>query len=104
MAAAGGLGAGLGYPRDCINARSVPHCSGMSETAEHLSLSPTLRSRAEALIHQFFSQCFWFWRPDVTVETPETAKMVIRQLREHGGKEGWKCAAELQTMLNEQCL
>jgi len=62
-------------------------------------LPPEVRARAEALVKKYFAECFWFWRPDVTVETSDTLDAVIRYLREYGGKQGWRDAAELRKCL-----
>ncbi len=62
-------------------------------------LPPKVRARAEALVRNYFAQCFWFRHPEAPVENREDALLVIQRLREQGGKKGWREAALLR-----QCL
>jgi len=59
------------------------------------ALPPEVRARAEALVRKYFAQCFWSWRADATVGSPGQLELVIQRLREHGGREGWRDAADL---------
>lgn len=59
------------------------------------ALAPAIRAHAEALVREFFSRCFWYCRHDFQVTDPDVLRFVIRQLREHGGKAGWREAARL---------
>lgn len=58
-------------------------------------LPPEVRARAEALVRKHFAQCFWPWKRDATIETPGKVLLVVRLLREYGGRSGWRDASEL---------
>lgn len=51
--------------------------------------------RFQAAILQFRTECFWSWDTSRPVTTEGVAREVIRQLRVHGGKRGWRTAADL---------
>jgi len=44
---------------------------------------------------KFKAECFWSWDTSRPVATEGVAREVIRQLRLHGGKRGWRAAADL---------
>lgn len=51
--------------------------------------------RFQAALTQFRGECFWAW--DITQPALDRAQVreIIRNLRLHGGKPGWRAAAEL---------
>jgi hypothetical protein len=66
---------------------------------------PELCERAAALVRSH-PECFWFWHPDVLAH-PETrmrnlddVRLVIKNLREHGGHREWRDAQELHKCLS----
>lgn len=59
-------------------------------------LSPEVRARAEALVRRYFAQCFWFRHPDAPVENENDLALIVHRLREYGGRDGWREAADLQ--------
>ena len=72
-------------------------------TAEPVSTSPDvppeLSARALALVQQY-PECFWYWRPDVSIRSVEDVRLVIRQLREYGSHEAWRAAQDLSGCLS----
>lgn len=58
-------------------------------------LPPEVQAKAEALVKRFFAECFWFWRPDARVENRAQLDLVIRDLRQSGGRSSWMEAREL---------
>jgi hypothetical protein len=50
--------------------------------------------QAQAAFMEFYSICFWFMRPDLTV-TESDIPYIIERLRADGGRPGFKRAAEL---------
>jgi hypothetical protein len=60
-----------------------------------LPVSAVSRVRFEDAIRAFHAECFWWWDVGHPVATKGVAREVIRQLRLHGGKQGWRTAAEL---------
>lgn len=73
----------------------------MNETPIPLLLrngdAATLRRRLELArkaFREFHAQCFWSYRLDAEI-TEEKIPIVVRGLREHGGRAGYRVAAEL---------
>lgn len=58
----------------------------------------TMIASAAGLVVQF-PGCFWFWRPDVRLESLDDVRLVIRNLRRYGNQEAWTAAQHL-----DQCL
>lgn len=58
----------------------------------------TVLATATALVAQF-PECFWFWRPDVRLVSPEDVRLVVKNLRTYGNREAWTAAQHL-----DQCL
>lgn len=58
-------------------------------------IPPAIQARFQETILRFQADCFWSWDTSQPVATPDIARAVIRQLRLHGGKPGWRAAAEL---------
>ena len=58
-------------------------------------MSPAVQARFREAIMRFQAECFWAWDASQPVATPDIARAVIRQLRVHGGKAGWRAAADL---------
>jgi hypothetical protein len=58
-------------------------------------LSASLQVRFKDAVRQFHDECFWWWDLSRPITTHAVAREVIRQLRIHGGKRGWRAAAEL---------
>jgi hypothetical protein len=59
------------------------------------SIPPAIQARFQEAVQRYQAECFWFWDTSRPVTTPEIAREVIRQLRLHGGKPGWRAAADL---------
>ncbi len=59
------------------------------------ALPDASRARFQDAVLAFQSQCFWWWDISRPITTRTAAREVIRQLRLHGGKSGWRAAAEL---------
>ena len=66
----------------------------MDRNDDHTVPAP-IQARFEDAVRQFHGECFWWWDLSRPVTTREVAREVIRQLRLHGGKRGWRAAAEL---------
>lgn len=58
------------------------------------AISPAALQLARRLAKEF-PECLWFWHPDATVDTRDDAYLVIRHLREYGGKGAWREAQQL---------
>ncbi len=59
--------------------------------------TPPTDSRAELakrLFREYYSQCFWHFRPDLPI-TEERIPLVVKELRDHGGRKGLLAAAQL---------
>ncbi len=59
--------------------------------------TPTADSRlelAKRLFQEYYSQCFWHFRPDLPI-TEERIPLVVKGLRDHGGRKGLLAAARL---------
>ena len=65
---------------------------GMDDDAP---LSPETKALAESLVRRFHAECFWSWRADADISSVGMAREVIRGLRTHGSRSGWRAAAEL---------
>jgi hypothetical protein len=64
-----------------------------------MPLTPTApaesrRELANRLFREFYSACFWHYRPDLTI-TDEMIPLVVEGLRRHGGRKGLLAAARL---------
>jgi hypothetical protein len=59
------------------------------------SIPPAIQARFQEAIQRFQAECFWSWDTSRPVTTSDIARSVIRQLRLHGGKSGWRAAADL---------
>ena len=53
---------------------------------------------AAALVVRF-PECFWFWRPDVRLQSADDVRLVVKNLRRYGNREAWTAAQQL-----DQCL
>jgi hypothetical protein len=60
---------------------------------------PELAARALAFVRQY-PECFWYWRPDVSIRSVEDVRLVVRQLREYGGRDAWLAARDLSECLS----
>jgi len=60
---------------------------------------PELAARALALVRQH-PECFWYWRPDVSIRSVEDVRLVIRQLRDYGARDAWRAAQDLSGCLS----
>jgi hypothetical protein len=49
---------------------------------------------ARRAFHRFYTECFWSFRPDLTVSTDDVS-WVAEQLKKHGGRDAWHVAARL---------
>ena len=58
-------------------------------------LPAAAQSRFQDAMRAFQSECFWSWDVSHPITSQTMAREVIRQLRLHGGKRGWRTAAEL---------
>jgi hypothetical protein len=58
-------------------------------------VSPAVQSQIHAVMRRFSAECFWNWDTSQVITNQAMARAVIRQLRLHGGKPGWRAAAEL---------
>ena len=61
---------------------------------------PELLERAQCLVRTY-PECFWSWRDagETKIDNLPSVRLVIKNLREHGGHKAWREAQELQ-----QCL
>jgi hypothetical protein len=53
-----------------------------------------IAGRAQEIYRQYYSQCFWHYRPDLKI-SPDNTHLVVNGLRKYGGVEGAKLAEEL---------
>ena len=61
-----------------------------SETAREM-----VRVReARRAYHRFHARCFWSYDPDYVIGPTDVA-WVVRQLRQHGGRDAWEAARKL---------
>lgn len=60
---------------------------------------PELVARAEALVKEYETACFWFWHPEAKVRYMDDVDLVIHHLREYGNHKAWKAAQELRKCL-----
>jgi hypothetical protein len=71
--------------------------------SESVSTSPDapadVAARAAALVRQY-PECFWYWRPDAPIRSLEDVRLVIRHLREYGGRDAWSAARDLNECLS----
>lgn len=58
-------------------------------------LPPEVQAKAEALVKRFFAECFWFRHPEATIRTAGDARLVVKHLRDQGGRDGWREASDL---------
>jgi hypothetical protein len=49
---------------------------------------------AKSLFRKYYSQCFWHYRPDLSI-TEAQIPLVVQGLRMNGGREGLLAAARL---------
>ena len=59
---------------------------------------PELAERANALVKSH-PECFWYWRLDAQVTNLGQVRLVVENLREHGGWRAWDEAQELHRCL-----
>jgi hypothetical protein len=52
---------------------------------------------ANRLFREHYARCFWHCRPDLRI-TEETIPLVVKGLREHGGRRGLLAAAQLLSL------
>lgn len=70
------------------------------ESVSALPPAPSdLAARAASLVRQY-PECFWYWRPDAPIRSLEDVRLVIRHLREHGGRDAWLAARDLSECLS----
>lgn len=55
-------------------------------------------ARASAAIGEF-PACFWFRNPAAEVATIDDVRLIVQRLRQHGNRQAWQVALEI-----EQCL
>lgn len=61
--------------------------SGLRPLTEKLVL-------ARRLYREFYTLCFWHYRPDLPI-TEDKIPLVVKELRSHGGRRGFLAAAQL---------
>jgi hypothetical protein len=66
--------------------------------ADSAPAPPELVVRAEALMRAY-PECFWFWRSDARIVCLEDVRLVVRHLREYGGRRAWQDAQDLYRCL-----
>ncbi len=49
---------------------------------------------ARRAFREFHTQCFWYLRPDLVVTLNDVPE-IVRGLRQHGGRKGFRIAARL---------
>lgn len=54
---------------------------------------------ASGLVHRY-PECFWFWRPDAPIRSLDDVRLVVRQLRDYGGRDAWLAAQDLSPCLS----
>ena len=67
-----------------------------NETIQHASPEALRRARAALSKH---AACFWTRRPDAPVGDQGDVKLIIRRLRQHGGRDAWQTAREIERCL-----
>ena len=72
--------------------------SGVGANADSRA-APELMARADALTSRF-PECFWFWRTDAPIRSLDDVRLVVRQLREYGGRDAWLAAQDLARCLS----
>jgi len=73
------------------------HFSSGGEATMSTNHTLTAQARLELanrLFREFYSSCFWHCRPDLTI-TEDKIPLVVRGLRQHGGRQGLLAAARL---------
>jgi hypothetical protein len=73
--------------------------SGVDASAAHSLATPELVARADALMSRH-PECFWFWRTDAGIRSLDDVRLVVRQLREYGGRDAWLAAQDLARCLS----
>jgi len=58
-------------------------------------VSEAVLESARAAVKEYHTTCFWFWNPNVAIETFADVRQVIGYLRKNGGKAAWQRAQEL---------
>ncbi|MFM2091599.1 MAG: hypothetical protein RLZZ127_2088 [Planctomycetota bacterium] len=69
----------------------------MAVTDDQLPIE--VQRRLHDAVRRFAGACFWNWDLERPITDRESARLVIRTLRLHGGRTGWQAAWELS-----QCL
>jgi hypothetical protein len=53
------------------------------------------------LFRAYYLTCFWWARPDLTIELKDVA-WVADGLRKHGGRDAWRAASRLEQLLQPE--
>ena len=70
-----------------------------SPTINQSAVPEEVLAEARRLVDLRFANCFWFWHPEATVDTWDDIALVIRHLREYGGRREWEEAQNLSRLL-----
>jgi len=66
---------------------------------DRIPAPPELVAKAEALVREFGTACFWFRHPEARVRYLGDVRNVVHHLREYGNHRAWWAAQELQRCL-----
>ena len=69
-----------------------------SEKAEQRTVPDSLLEKGRSLIVEH-SDCFWYFHPDARIETWNDLRLIVKKLRQHGNRNAWYAAQDLN-----QCL
>jgi hypothetical protein len=75
--------------------------SGVETGGAQSPVPPELIARADALMSRY-PECFWFWRTDARIRSLDDVRLVVRQLREYGGRDAWLAARDLAQCLSQR--
>jgi hypothetical protein len=75
--------------------------SGVEAGGAQSPVPSELIARADALMSRY-PECFWFWRTDARIRSLDDVRLVVRQLREYGGRDAWLAARDLARCLSQR--
>ena len=64
------------------------------EETEHEPVSAEALRRAQEAVEKF-PGCFWFWVDHPVIKSAQDVAEVMRNLRNHGGRDAWEMAAKI---------
>jgi hypothetical protein len=89
------MGTVTGRPRRCGVQKAMPEPRKLTPTAPAQLSREGRLALANRLYREFYTRCFWH-RPRDLVVTEDLIPLVIKGLRQHGGRRGFVLAEELR--------